>query len=177
MPTRLISKIKDKWNEYWAKKNVEFGGSTYPDGMFGIPTGKHHYAKQFISLILSPHIKKIEVAVNLQYNEKTLSTNAKIFKQILSEFETIDKDPGDGTLKLGYKRKDFLILLMKYAIVQYDIDSHYMERADWLIKRLLEEQNKLYIDEQSNPKNWWPTRNNYIFGKYLLLRNREVKQP
>jgi len=169
----FINKIYNKF----AKKDIEYNGSKYSDTWFGIHTGAFHYVKRYIIPLLSPKIKKIDVSVNKYYG-KTLSNNSKIFKKIISEMEEFDKDPDEGNTtgyKLGLSRKSFYILCMKFIVVLYDFDTHYMERGDYVIRRLIEEQNKLYFDEQSNPKNWYPNRNEKILGKYLIIRNREVK--
>ncbi len=174
---KIYYKIKSSWDSYWAEQDITYMGEEYPDAMWGIHTGRFHYIKRFVSPLLSPHIRKMQIAVDTHY-DKTLSTNSKVFKKIIAEMEEKDNDPGTSAADaLGFTRKSFYIFCMKFMITLYDFDTHYMERGDFVIRRLIEEQHNLYYDAQSNPENWYPDRKPMIYGKYLIMRNREVKQP
>lgn len=152
------------------KKLVAFG-LTSSDCMYAVYTGRWHaVAKRGVIGILKPFLKDITETTDEIYGDLT-STNGKIFKQILSEMEDLDKDTESSSGKrLNLARKPLYTLLGKFTICLYDCDSYYSERMDYVMRRIIEERDHLYIDEQSNPENWYPHRRNETFGRHIVGR-------
>ena len=156
------------------QKKLQTFGLTSKDEFFQVYTGRwHSLAKRGLINAAKPHIKKIETTTNEIY-PRTTSKNATVFKKILSEMQEADQDTlsSMGGI-LGMTRKATYMLIGKFAICLYDFDTYYAERMDYIIRRLFESGDLLYIDEQSFPSNWYPNRNNETTGKYLINRTEE----
>lgn len=143
------------------------------DTIFRTHTGYFHFTKRFIPFLLRPFIKKITWGIDTVY-DKTTSQNSKIFKKIVQELEELDKDSESSALTgLGINRKEGYLLAMKFVICLYEYDSYYIERMEYILKRIKEEQEHIKIDQEiSKSSNWYPHRNNLEFMKFMLNRNK-----
>lgn len=142
------------------------------DKILDVYTGRFHgFGKKAVIILMKPHIKKVETTVDEIYT-KTKSRNCKIFKEILSDMERLDKDTGSSSaLSFGLTRKAFYILLAKFLICLYDYDTYYAERIDYILKETLKRKDEFYLDEQSNPENWCPNRTHRMLTIYIFARN------
>ncbi len=163
-----------EWLVHEKAKNV----FQLPDKIFDVYTGFFHSIKWLIYPLLKQPIKKIQQGIDSVYG-KTKSRNAGIFKDIILEMETLDDDTGDGNfimhhvLQLGLSRKQLYILILKFMVCLYNYDAHYAERGDYFIKRILERQSEIYLDDVAKPENWHPHRNNKLMIQYMMLRNQK----
>lgn len=145
-----------------------------PDRIMDVHTGFFHYAKEFIMLIAKPYLRRVQQAVDTTYH-RTKSRNSGIFKSIISDMERLDKDDGYSSSKpLGTTRKGFYLLASKFIICLYEFDTYYSERIDYALKRVLEQRDDFYIDEQSDPENWHPNRK-YKIQVINMFRRNTVK--
>lgn len=145
------------------------------DEILGVETKVFHYSKSIIGLIVKPLMPKIQKGTDSVY-DKTKSVNAKLFKEIIAELEEKDKDVGGSTGSIaGYTRKQFYILIAKFFVCLYEYDIFYSERIDFVIARLFEQGDRIYLDEQRNPLNWYPNRNTQLLTVHVLRRNGDIE--
>lgn len=165
-----IDKVKEKLIEYDIMRE---DGSVIPGTFLGVFTGRFHYAKaDLISAIKT--IKRTEKVIKRtdELYTQTKSINAKIMKEILAEMYAVDKDTDEvsaGTA-LGMTRRETWNAGAHFGIVLYDIDIVYAERIDYFLKKIIERRDEFYFDAQSNPENWYPTRDNKILSEYVVGR-------
>lgn len=149
-----------------------------PDRVFSTYTGFFHNSKWLIYPLIRKPLKKIQQGIDSVY-PKTKSRNATIFKDLILELEIFDDDKGDGNFimhhvrLLGMSRKAMYLLMLKFLVCLYEYDNYYAERADYFLKRVLDRQAEIYLDEQAKPENWHPHRNIRVSGRYMILRNRK----
>jgi len=141
------------------------------DTIFNTYTGYFHYTKKFITPLLRPYIKKISQGIDTIF-DRCSSKNSKIFKKILQELDELDKDHEPSALAgLGMNRKEGYILAMKFMICLYEYDSYYIERMEYIMKRIMEEKENINVDNDvANPDNWYPNRNIPVFTKFMMNR-------
>lgn len=153
------------------QKKLQKFGLAEKDSFLDVYTGRwHSLAKRGLINVVKPHIKKIERTTDEIY-PKTTSKNATIFKKILSEMQDADQDTETSIGNLvGIKRKALYMLFGKFLICLYDFDTYYAERMDYVMLRLFQNSEHLYIDEQSSPINWYPNRNGETIGNYIVNR-------
>ena len=120
--------------------------NAFPDEIMGIKTGWFHYSKSFIGTLIKPLMPKIQKGTDSVY-DKTKSVNAKLFKEIIAELEEKDEDTGGSTGTIaGYTRKQFYILIAKFFVCLYEYDIFYAERIDFVLARLFEQGDRIYLD-------------------------------
>ena len=148
-------------------------GSVIPGTFLGVFTGRFHYAKADLIAVIKT-IKRTEKVIKRtdELYHQTKSINAKIIKEILAEMYAVDKDIDEMSagVALGMTRKETWNAGAHFGIVLYDIDMVYAERIDYLLKRIIERKDEFYFDAQSNPENWYPTRDNKILNEYAVGR-------
>lgn len=165
-----VDKVKEKLIEYDIMRE---DGSVIPSTFLGVFTGRFHYAKADLILAIKT-IKQTEKVVKRtdELYTQTKSINAKIMKEILAEMYAVDKDTVEmsaGTA-LGMTRRETWNAGAHFGIVLYDIDVIYAERIDYFLRRLIERKDEFYFDEQSNPENWYPNRDNKMLNEHAVGR-------
>ena len=165
-----VNKVKEKLIEYDIMRE---DGSVIPGTFLGVFTGRLHYAKADLISVINT-IKQTEKVVKRtdELYTQTKSINAEIMKEILAEMYAVDKDTDEMSagVALGMTRRETWNAGAHFGIVLYDIDVVYAERIDYFLKRIIERGNEFYFDAQSDPENWYPTRDNKILGEYVVGR-------
>lgn len=154
------------------KKRDKFGLNA-TDRVFNVYTGRFHQLAKHRGIvpIIKPFIKNIERSVDEIYG-RTTSINSKIFKGIVADMEKVDRDVEDSAAKvLGYTRKNFYILMMKFIINLYEYDTYYAERMDYALMKLLDKKEEIYLSPiTTNPEHWYPTRTQEALQQYFMGR-------
>ena len=173
--------IADKMNlsvDETKKKLIKYDimredGSVIPGTFLGVFTGRFHYAKADLIAAIKT-IKRTEKVIKRtdELYHQTKSINAKIMKEILTEMYDADKDTDEisAGAALGMTRRETWNAGAHFGIVLYDIDMIYAERIDYFLRRIIERKNEFYFDVQSDPENWYPTRDNKILNEYAVGR-------
>lgn len=166
-----IAKELNVSTEFIEKKINAFGLNA-KDAIVGVYTGRwHSLAKKGAMRIMKPAIKQIEETTEEVYC-RTTSRNSALFKHILVELGDIDKDTGESSGRIfGKTRKQFYILMMKFMICLYEYDTYYAERMEYVLHRILQNQENIYISkEMSDPDNWYPNRSHEVLLRYMQFR-------
>lgn len=154
------------------KKRDEYG-LNLNDRVFNVYTGRFHALAKHrgIVALAKPFIKNIEKTVDEIYN-RTTSINSRIFKEIITDMEKVDRDVEDSSAKvLGYGRKAFYLLMMKFVICLYEFDTYYAERIDYCLMLLLEKKEEIYLSPiTTNPAHHYPTRTQEALQQYFMGR-------
>lgn len=154
------------------KKRDEFGLSA-PDRVFNVYTGRFHMLGKHrgIVALIKPFVKNIEKSVDEIYG-RTTSINSRIFKEIVTDMEKVDRDVEDSSaMVLGYGRKAFYILMMKFVVCLYEYDTYYAERMDYALMQLLSRKEEIYLSPiTTNPAHHYPTRTQDALQQYFMGR-------
>ena len=121
--------------------------------------------------IMKPAMKHIEETTEEIYC-RTTSRNSALLKHIVAELEKSDQDMGESSGRMfGRTRKEFYILMMKFLICLYEYDTYYAERMDYVLKRVLQNQENIFLsDEMTDPNNWYPNRKHEVLLRYMQFR-------
>lgn len=170
---QLNSNVEDIKEKLIAYDLMKPDGKVKPGTFLGIFTGRFHYAKaDLIAAIKAVRQTGKVIKRTDEIYTQTKSINARILKEIVAEMDEADNDTDEFSAgaALGMTRKETWQAGAHFGIVLYDIDMVYAERIDYLLKRIIERGGEFYFNAQSDPENWYPTRDNKIFSEYIVGR-------